>query len=645
LSAVLAAVVLVAVSLAAGTGEPALRAAQTQDADPASSLRTPWGEPDFQGIWSVALLVPLERPEGVTTEFYTAERQAELDRQRAGFSVFGNHVRAERGTEADVAGAYNAVFTSQRPTGRRTGMVIDPPAGRVPPMTPEAQARQAEIDQYQQALMQNTVVCRDGLPGCPGEYGPPSPRREEQPPYYSVSNINRADGPEDRSLGERCMSGNLPTFRGGFAGIRRAGLLGGFAAWLAFTLPSATALILFAYGVRSLGDQTDAGWLQGLKVVAVAVVALARWGMARTLAPDRPRITIAVLAAIALLAAPGMPMLVAVSADLRQKSRRHSVGLRYHKHRTYAEPLILGFEPYDHVAAHVIPDDAVVALWGIGVRSYYAPNVTVIDLHGLVDPVVARNPSGRGADDRVIAHDRKPPPGYLRRRGPNLMLRVVQPSDADALTHANYAVRIGDRQWMPFDVVDHAWANQNFSDLHLRATHRYSQTDPAANRFTVDGTSYVGQQFLGRFEENRMDGWTMVGKAVSNHALNPFLDTSAGPTSGHVGPGYLTTYFPGKWERFGHVRSPAFTATSDQYLAFLIAGESHDQVGLRLLAEGAEIAVWRGDDREAFELVLYPLQKVAGQELQLEIFNHEIGDRPRLMLDHVMLVRQEAPDR
>ncbi len=63
-------------------------------------------------------------------------------------------------------------------------MVIDPPAGRVPPVTPGAQARQGEINEYQQALMQNTVVCRGGLPGCPGEYGPPSPRREEQPPYY-----------------------------------------------------------------------------------------------------------------------------------------------------------------------------------------------------------------------------------------------------------------------------------------------------------------------------------------------------------------------------------------------------------------------------------------------------------------------------
>ena len=97
-------------------------------------------------------------------------------------------------------------------------------------------------------------------------------------------------------------------------GIRRAGLLGGFAAWFAFTLPSAVALILFAYGVQSLGDQTDAGWLQGLKVVAVAVVALALWGMARTLAPDRPRVTIAALAAIALLAAPGIAAQLAVIA-------------------------------------------------------------------------------------------------------------------------------------------------------------------------------------------------------------------------------------------------------------------------------------------------------------------------------------------
>jgi chromate transporter len=86
-------------------------------------------------------------------------------------------------------------------------------------------------------------------------------------------------------------------------GIIRAGLLGGVVAWLGFTLPSAIALMLFAFGVQSV-DVTDAGWLHGLKIVAVAVVAQAVWGMARSLCPDRERATIAILAAIAVLAFP-----------------------------------------------------------------------------------------------------------------------------------------------------------------------------------------------------------------------------------------------------------------------------------------------------------------------------------------------------
>jgi hypothetical protein len=186
----------------------------------AAALKTPWGEADLQGIWSVELVVPLERPPGVTNEFYTEKEVAELDRERAEGSVFGNHVRSAPGSEADVAGAYNSVFTSQRPTGRRTSMIVDPPDGKIPPLTPEAQKRQAALREYERALMQNTEVCRDKLPGCDGvPYGPPSPRRGETPPYYVTNSVNRADGPEDRSLGERCMGGALPQFRGGFTGI------------------------------------------------------------------------------------------------------------------------------------------------------------------------------------------------------------------------------------------------------------------------------------------------------------------------------------------------------------------------------------------------------------------------------------------
>ena len=86
-------------------------------------------------------------------------------------------------------------------------------------------------------------------------------------------------------------------------GILRAGLLGGFAAWLGFTLPSAIVLVLFALGVRGL-DLSAAGWLLGLKIAAVAVVAQAVLGMSRALCPDRARASIAILAALIVTAWP-----------------------------------------------------------------------------------------------------------------------------------------------------------------------------------------------------------------------------------------------------------------------------------------------------------------------------------------------------
>ena len=87
-------------------------------------------------------------------------------------------------------------------------------------------------------------------------------------------------------------------------GLLRAGLPGAVCAWLGFTLPSALAMILFGYGVGRFGDLAGAPWLHGLKIVAVAVVAQAVWGMARSLAPDRSRATLAVAGAALALAVP-----------------------------------------------------------------------------------------------------------------------------------------------------------------------------------------------------------------------------------------------------------------------------------------------------------------------------------------------------
>ena len=91
----------------------------------------------------------------------------------------------------------------------------------------------------------------------------------------------------------------------GFAiGLMRAGYLGGLAAWAGFTLPSAAAMALFAYGEGALKGPVGDGLMHGLKLVAVAIVAQAVLGMAQTLCPDRPRATIAALALILTAFAP-----------------------------------------------------------------------------------------------------------------------------------------------------------------------------------------------------------------------------------------------------------------------------------------------------------------------------------------------------
>ena len=84
-------------------------------------------------------------------------------------------------------------------------------------------------------------------------------------------------------------------------GLMRAGYAGALAAWTGFTLPSAIILVLFAYGAGVLSGPAGTGVLHGLKLVAVAIVAQAVWGMARTLCPGRERASIAVLSALIIL--------------------------------------------------------------------------------------------------------------------------------------------------------------------------------------------------------------------------------------------------------------------------------------------------------------------------------------------------------
>src|SRR5207247_9968105 len=138
-SGVLGAVIVAAVNGCLKTGA---------NSETRSAFTTPWSEPDLQGIWTDEYQTPLQRPARFKDrEFLTREEQAELDQRRA--ALQGRDRRGRAGSERDVAGAYNAVFESVKPTGQRTSLVVDPSDGQIPALTPAAQKRLAVYREFQ----------------------------------------------------------------------------------------------------------------------------------------------------------------------------------------------------------------------------------------------------------------------------------------------------------------------------------------------------------------------------------------------------------------------------------------------------------------------------------------------------------------
>ena len=217
---------MAAVAIAAAVGGaaisvPVTRASAQAPTAPSAAPKTPWGEPDLQGIWTDEFDTPLQRPaKYANQEFLTEAQREELDKQRS--ALLGR-----RATDREFAGAYNlAVFTSSKHTGARTSRIVDPPNGRIPPLTAEAQKALVADREFRLALLQSTETCKNKLVQCSGgKYDPtPSPRRAERPPRYLAANfgrINRYDGPEDGALADRCLTLGLPEFGTAFGGSFR----------------------------------------------------------------------------------------------------------------------------------------------------------------------------------------------------------------------------------------------------------------------------------------------------------------------------------------------------------------------------------------------------------------------------------------
>ena len=180
--------------------------------------KTPWGEPDLQGIWSGETLTPLERPARFADRAVLPPGEAEKIEEDVA-SRPGRDDRSKRGTERDVAQAYNQHWLAPptRLADGRTSLIVDPEDGKVPAMTPGAQTRAAAMREYLEALLQGTSG---------GRPGPISARRKEPPPFYNIARMNRSDGPEDRQTTERCFGATMPLYGAVARVVQSPGVVG-----------------------------------------------------------------------------------------------------------------------------------------------------------------------------------------------------------------------------------------------------------------------------------------------------------------------------------------------------------------------------------------------------------------------------------
>src|SRR5581483_3841798 len=137
---VIGAGLLLAAHVAAQTTSAAKAANDSQNS--AKKWRTPWGDPDLQGSWSNATTTPLQRPDKYAgREFLTPAERAAIDKN----TEIATDKRSDRGTPEDVSGAYNGLWWDRGRSDGRTSLIYDPKDGRIPPLTPQAKQRLADL--------------------------------------------------------------------------------------------------------------------------------------------------------------------------------------------------------------------------------------------------------------------------------------------------------------------------------------------------------------------------------------------------------------------------------------------------------------------------------------------------------------------
>jgi hypothetical protein len=312
---------------------------------------------------------------------------------------------------------------------------------------------------------------------------------------------------------------------------------------------------------------------------------------------------------------------------------KHRVSVRFQEHREFWQNAMNLYGAYIGKTDNLFPTSAVMKFDAVGVVPYSLPDLTVIDTFGLTDRTVAHNPVTRHNQERSLAHDRSPPPGYLAQRGVNLEVLAADKQFGPA---SEYALRVEDQLWMPLRSPNPAWLRSAFAARGLWWKH----LDPVlyANRIWVAGKALQPVRALGFFDTPGNDGWTVTGSGMFAQpgVTTPRLTVTPW---GFVGDGLLDSFDALRMDDGeSSALSPLFTPAAGDQLVFLVGGGSGPDVGVELKVSDAVVETWRGRDSEALGFVSFDLTPYAGMPCQIHAYDSATGPWGHILADHFMLV-------
>jgi len=318
---------------------------------------------------------------------------------------------------------------------------------------------------------------------------------------------------------------------------------------------------------------------------------------------------------------PGMPRLLALYDSVNAYLAAHGVAAPYVEHKYFWKQELASFAPYDVLhGAGLLPPDAVTSRGSIGISGYYLADLELIDAKGLTDRHVARQPVLRTNDQRYMAHDRSADWPYLDERGFNLLVLPAARDADEALEEANYALKIRDDLWMPFESLAPEWADRAFLG------------GPEVERWKL-------YESIGCFADGALAGWSVEGESFAGDPSRELTRRRRFHPMRRCATGWILDSRAQDPDRpaTGRALSPPFLAAPGARIELWIGGNGPD-AGARLKKGDQVLETWRSRDGFGITPERHDLSPWTGEELRVEVFDDSAEAGGYVLVGDVVLV-------